>query len=131
MDGFDYDQGFDVEEFLDESQELEEARLEDALEEVNKQLERRKELHEETVCELESKLEWYIDRLERLYKQSRGRGGRRERLKSKIEGFYEDIREENLRNWRDRQELERQRRELLQSLDEVSNSFLADRDLSL
>ena len=85
---------------------------------IEEQLERRDEVHEEIVDELESKLDWYKDRLESLYKQSRGRNGEREQLKQRISSFYRQLREEKQQHWRGRQELEQERRDLLRELNE-------------
>lgn len=121
MDYFDYNDfsDFDVEAFLEESQEREKQRLESELEEIERQLEERDQLHGEIVEELESKLDWYLERLERMYKQMRGSSGERERLKGKISSFYTRIQEEKQQHWQDKQELEHEKRQLLQSIDEL------------
>ena len=51
---------------------------------MEEQLEQRVEVHEEIVDELESKLDWYKERLESLYNQRRGRNSKREQLKQQI-----------------------------------------------
>jgi hypothetical protein len=48
---------FDIESFLEESQELEQQRLEEELERIDQQLEQRGEIYNEVTAELESKLE--------------------------------------------------------------------------
>ena len=132
MDYFDYsedsgdpfDQGagsweLDVEEFLEQSQQQERQKLEAELQRIGRQLDRRGELHEEAVGELESKLDWYSDRLEQLHNQFSGKHGEREKLKDRIQEFYAELRREKRNNWRDRQELEQGRREILRELNEV------------
>jgi len=123
---FDYNEfsELDIESFLERSQDREGQRLESQLEEIERQLEERSQLHDEIVGELESKLEWYIDRLERLYRQGRGRDSDREDLKSKIEDFYREIRQERQSAWREKQDLEKERRQLLHDLDELEESVL-------
>ena len=117
-------QGFDVANFLERSQESERQRLEEELERINRQLEERDRIHREVLDELESKLDWYTDRLETLYKQSREKNGKREKLKTQIEEFYREIREEKQSHWRDRQELEKRRRELIRELEETEEPIL-------
>jgi len=117
-------QGFDVADFLERSQENERQRLEEELERINRQLEERDRIHREVLDEPESKLDWYTDRLETLYKQSREKNGKREKLKTQIEEFYREIREEKQSHWRDRQELEKKRRELIRELEETEEPIL-------
>lgn len=55
MDGFNYDSGFEIDEFLEQSQEEQRQRLETELERIENQLEQRDKVHEEIIDELESK----------------------------------------------------------------------------
>ncbi|ERH00197.1 MAG: hypothetical protein J07HQX50_01357 [Haloquadratum sp. J07HQX50] len=64
---------WDVEELLERSQERERFRLEAELQQVEVLLREREDIHEESVEELESKLEWYVERLELEYKRSKNR----------------------------------------------------------
>lgn len=124
MDYFDYlepeTQSFDIEEFLEQSQEDQQKRLEEELERIQEQLEQRDRIHEEIIEELESKRDWYINRLELLYK--RNQHGKRKELKQRIEGFYQRIREENRSHWQDRQNLEQERRKLFRQLEQISSA---------
>ena len=106
---------FDVEQFLEAEQENQRQRLEDELEKIEEQLEEREEIFEENTVELESKLEWYQERLEKQYKLS----GPVEELKQKIEEFYRLLRREKVENWRDKQELEEERRSLLREIQDL------------
>lgn len=115
-------QDFDVADFLERSQESERQRLEEELKRISRQLEERDRINREVLDELESKLDWYTNRLETLYKQSRGKNGKREKLKMQIEEFYREIREEKQSRWRDRQELEKERRELIRDLDQLEDT---------
>lgn len=118
---------FDVEEMLERSEEAAEQRLEDELERVKNQLEERESVHQDIVDELEGKLEWYQDRLESLYTIGTGkRDGTRERLKYRIERFYALIRDEKREFWRDRQDLERERREVMRELEELDEVSIAE-----
>lgn len=128
---FDYDafdesgeQNLDVEGLLEGFQRREEQRLERELQRIERELEEREELHTELVEELESKLDWYQERLEKLYRQGRGKSGRRGRLKQKIDEFYEELRVEKRQRWRDVQELRREIRRVEKELDEVREESL-------
>ena len=113
-------QGFDVEEFLKSEQRSEEERLEQELQRLESLLEERREIHSETVEELESRVDWYLEKLE---KASRGLGAgdtrEKERLKSKIDEFYSEIRGEKRQQWKDRIELEMEIQEVEKALEEV------------
>ena len=126
MDFSDYNLDFDVEDFLEKSQEKQRERLEQELDRIEDQLEERRQIHEDTIDELESKRDWYIDRLETLYQRNVGKQGERGKLKTRIEELYTAIRTEKRSHWRDRQELERERREVLHSLAELADETLSD-----
>ena len=115
-------QDFGVAHFLEQSQENERQRLKEELERISRQLEERDQIHREVLDELGSKLDWYTGRLEILYKQSRGKNGKRKKLKTQIKEFYREIREEKQSHWRDRQELEKERRELIRDLDQLEDT---------
>ncbi|SDQ40042.1 hypothetical protein [Natronobacterium texcoconense] len=117
---------FDIEEFLDRSHEQERQRLEDELQRIDQELETRTALLDQAVDELESKLQWYVDRLELLYTRSTGKDGERDRLKSRIESFYQDLRDERRTHWRDRQDLLADRRDVRRELDELEETNLLD-----
>lgn len=126
MDYFDYSNtsGFDVDAFLQQSQEREEKRLEEELDRIEQQLERRDSIHDEVIEELESKLDWYIERLEMLYKRRQGKFGERDEMKERIEEFYHEIRGKKQQHWQDRQQLERERRELIREITEAQDTDL-------
>ncbi len=94
--------------------------MEQELKRLESLLEERREIHSETVEELESKIDWY---LEKLGDASRGFGAgdveEEERLKARIDEFYSEIRSEKRQQWRDRIELEMEVREVEQALEEV------------
>ena len=123
MDYFDYSQelteDFDIESFLEESHQQQKQRLNQELEKIDEQLERRELIHQEVLNELESKLDWYTEQLDDLRKRSFGKKERKQRLKQQIQWFYQEIRKEKQQRWRDRQELEKQRRDLLRELNEI------------
>lgn len=120
MDYFDYDRSFDAEEFLRTETDRERDRLGQELARVDELLEERAEIHAENVEEMESKLEWYLDRLERGYRQARGQETISE-LKGKIEELYANLRQERRSQWRDRLELELEKIEVERALQEVDD----------
>ena len=121
---WDYD---DVSEILEASEEAHADRLKEELERIEEQLERRDAIHEETVEELEWKLDRYTSRLDKMYTHGRGkRDGKRERVKDQILDLEERLQEERRKHWRDKQQLEQERRELLHALDEVEDGGLSD-----
>jgi hypothetical protein len=111
--------------FLEESQEREEQRLEQELKRIEEQLEEREAIREQHITELEGKLEWYVDRLEKLYKRASS-PDEIEELKQQITGFYEEIRWERRRAWQDKQELEEKRREILRELTELDDDAILE-----
>lgn len=117
---------FDIQDFLNRSQETEKQRIEHELERIAAQLEHRDQIFEETVDELESKRDWYRDRLDKLYRQSWGKLQEKQRLKDRIEAFYRELRTEKRSHWHDRQQLEQERRELLREFDDVTTDWLQD-----
>jgi len=126
VDFSEYNLDFDVEDFLEHSREKQRERLEQELERIEEQLEERSQIHRDAINELESKRDWYIDRLETLYQRGVGKQGKREKLKTRIEELYTAIRTEKQSHWQDRQELERERREVLHSLAELADETLSD-----
>jgi len=107
---------FDVERFLEKSEQREQELLEEELERINDLLEERRSIHEEAVTDLESKLDWYIERLEDLYR--RGLDKNKDELKQRIKEFYRELREQKRKHWLDRQELEQEQREMEKELQE-------------
>lgn len=116
----------DIESFLNESQERSRELLEKELERIREELESRDRIHRENMDELESKLDWYLDRLKTAYDTFNGAGEDIDELKEKIEVLYKDIRHEKRNRWRDRQELERERRELLKEIEELEEDWISD-----
>lgn len=130
MGYFDYDLGssddFDIERFLQESQKQERERISEDLERIEEQLSSRKDVHQTVLDELESKLDWYLDRLEKVEKRSFGETEEEKRLKTQIKEFYREIRNERRQHWSDCQKLEQERRERLRELEEAGSDLLSD-----
>lgn len=127
MDPFEYNpDGPDIEDLLEQSVENERERLESELRQIDQQLADRDELHEQTVDDLEGKLDWYVDRLELLYKRSQGKHGTRDQLKARIESLYEALRTERRAHWRDRQDLLTDRREIQRELDTLETTDILE-----
>jgi chromosome segregation ATPase len=130
VDYFDYESSFtddfDIERFLQESQKQERERISEDLERIEEQLSSRKAIHQTALDELESKLDWYLDRLEKAEKRSFGETEEEKRLKKQIKEFYREIRNEKRQYWSDCQKLEQERRERLQELKETDPGLLND-----
>jgi chromosome segregation ATPase len=122
----DLDLEFDVEDFLREEQESERERLEQELERVEDLLEEREEIHSDSVDELESKLDWYLDRLKDEYNRFSTDIEEVQQLKTKIDEFYSELRREKQQQWRDKIELEMELREVENALEEVEDDSLFD-----
>lgn len=128
-DGHDPDRSWAelVDRFLNESRDQQQARLEDELDRITVQLEDRDALHAEIVEGLEWQIGRYLDRLEQLYRSRTGkRDGERDRLRSRIAACRQDLREERRAHWRDRQELEQERRTLLHELAEIEDTDVSE-----
>lgn len=116
----------DTDAFLETSADTEAEWLEQELERVEQQLEKREELHENIVRRLEWKVDHYTDRLESLYTHGKGKDGTRDRVKDRIHQCYEELREEQRQHWRDRQQLEEERRAILRELDRATDGYLSE-----
>lgn len=107
----------DVDELLQVEQQEEQERLEQEIGRLDELQDERAEIHSENISELESKLKWYVDRLERGYKQVWSRE-RLSCLKTKIEDLYSELRRERRIQWKDRLELELELVEVQRALQE-------------
>jgi DNA repair ATPase RecN len=116
----DLDTGFDVEGFLEKSQKRNKTRLEQQLERIENQLEERDRIFEERRSGIQSKLDQRLEELEAAYRLS----GDVEDVKQEIEELYIALDQVEQENWSDRQELEKERRELIRELDELSDPDL-------
>lgn len=112
---FDHDASWDeVQEWLDRASDQRREWLEQELEQVEEQLERRDELYRETVDQLESRIAKYTKEIKRSYKRSLGgRGEKRQELKEELDQLYTELRKAKRKHWRDRQDLEQERRDIL------------------
>jgi hypothetical protein len=118
-------ESFDIEEFLEQSQRREKTRLETEIERIDQELDERKQIHDQAIDELESKLDWYIERVKNLRKRGAQKSDR-EKLKSRIDTFYSEIREEKRSHWRDQQQLKEERRKLLKSIEETEDTDIME-----
>jgi len=124
LEQWDYDNVTDI---LEASQDSHTNRLEDELDRIKQQLEQRDEVHDEITDDLEWKLERYKDRLEKMHTHARGKAdGKRERVKDRINELSALLREEQREHWRDKQTLQRERRELIRELDETTERHWLD-----
>lgn len=117
----------DVAALLEQSQQQREERLEQELAQIKRQLAERDQIHHELVEELERKIERYTDRLDHLYTIGKGRlDGTRDDLKDRIVAFYEQLRDEHREHWRDRQALERERRDVRRTMAELDDDVWSE-----
>jgi predicted phage-related endonuclease len=107
---------------LEQSQEAEEERLRQELERIEHQLSRREDLREQAVDDLRSKLDWYLERLELVYRRPGSQKEKQERLKQQVQELYRQIRMEKRSAWKDVQELEREHRRLHSELSELEDT---------
>jgi DNA repair exonuclease SbcCD ATPase subunit len=114
---------FDVERFLRQEQGEERRRLEKDLERIEDLLEEREDIHSENVDELQSKLDWYVERLEQEYRSFGLDRETLDHLKSKIEQLYSELRREKRQQWRDKIELEKERREIERTIEEIEDEY--------
>jgi DNA repair exonuclease SbcCD ATPase subunit len=112
---------FDVERFLRQEQGEERRRLEKDLERIEDLLEERENIHAENIGELQSKLDWYVERLEQEYRTFGLDKETLEHLKSKVEQLYSELRREKRQQWRDKIELEKERREIERAIEEIED----------
>ncbi|MDG5761351.1 hypothetical protein QA600_18635 [Natronococcus sp. A-GB1] len=116
-----------VAQLLERSQSRETDRVDAELDRIDQQLARRDRIHTEIVDELEWEIERYTAQLERLYRSTIGtQHGERTAIKDRLVRLQQDRREEQRRHWRDRQELERERRDLLRDLAAIEDEDLSE-----
>jgi hypothetical protein len=116
-----------INRFLERTQHEHRERLGDELDRIADQLDERDEIHEEIVDELEWTIERYTDQLKHLYNTGTGKqDGEREWLKDRLTTVQEKLRTEHREHWRDRQELERERRNILRELAELDDEDLSE-----
>ena len=113
-------QDYDTRELIETSQQNHGQRLEEELDRIREQLERRDEVHDEITDDLEWKLDRYKERLEKMHTHARGKAdGERERVKDRINELSTLLREEQRKHWQDKQTLQRERRELLHEIEGI------------
>lgn len=132
MDYFEYgddvnallEDDWDWRQLLDQSVEAELEILEEELRRVEERIGEREQVHHEIVKELDSEVELYRDKLIQLYKPFPRKEPERNRLKDRIDEFYQEIRTEKRALWRDMRELERDRRKLLSEIAHIEDTNL-------
>lgn len=129
VDDFDYGPGYtavDIEELLERSRESERKQLEAELSSIDQQLQSREDLRDQIIDDVESKLDWYVERLDLLQQRSQGKHGEREQVKARIESLYESLRTERRAHWCDRQTLLSDRRDARRELRALEQTDLLD-----
>lgn len=118
---------WDIDRLLTQAQEDERHRVEAQLREINEQLHDRSTLHEELTQELERELERYEERLQQLIAQFASQD-RKARQKARIRDLIQELQQERRQDWRDRQELLAERRDLCRELDELTEELVPKPD---
>lgn len=109
----------DIKKRLEENREQEIQLLQQQLEEVEQQLENRRQIYREKVTELKSSID---SQSQRLKKAKRGSSPEEWRVRDRLDRLYRELREEKSQYWQDIQDLEREKRELEKELDELRGS---------
>jgi DNA repair exonuclease SbcCD ATPase subunit len=115
----------DIHELLTRTRDATKERLERELERIKGELDERETIHHSIVEDLKGKVDWYVNQLQALYTGfSVVDEDRSDRLKQEIRSFYQKLRDEQRDHWRDRQRLERERRDLIHQLEELDDDAL-------
>lgn len=129
MGGFDYldpagdDSWEEINKLLERSTQGQRERLERELDRIYRQLEQRDELYEEAVERIELQIKRYAKKLRQMYgRPFGGNPEKRQSLREELADLYGELRVEHRHHWRDRQELEQERRAVLRRLEEVADS---------
>lgn len=101
----------EITELLQEAHEQERERVAQELERLNEQLHERTAIHTDLIQELESDIERYEEALQEIF-TLHGNRERVEPLKARIRELKQERRTEQRQQWRDRQELLADRREI-------------------
>jgi L-lactate utilization protein LutB len=116
----DTDEWAEIAAFLEETRQHQVDRLRTKLGRIEEQIERRYEVFEQTRGELRDRIRQPAKTLERLYGMpSTGPEQEKEALKEELARLYSRLAEERTRCWQDLQQLEEQKRAVLEELDAV------------
>jgi chromosome segregation ATPase len=116
-----------VKQFLERSEESQRRRLVNRLGRIETEIDKRREVYQETVETIENRVETYSKRLKQLYGlPSTGPDEKKEDLKRELSRLYDNLRSERSDAWRDVQRLEQQKREVQEELEELENSSLSE-----
>jgi hypothetical protein len=111
----------DIEQLLQKSQTGERQRLEKKLQEIDRNLEKRHSIHGDIISDLDHRIEEYEEEL-RVQKRQLHGPTETDRLEELISELKERRQEKRLEHWRDIQELEHERRQLLFELEELEET---------
>ncbi len=116
--------GPELEALLTESHEQEQNRIETELTQVETRLQHRTEIHDQTIAELKTAIQEEQDRLERLQRPSIPID-RLTDQKRRVRELEQQLQEAKRTHWRDRDQLERERRHLHRELRELTETDLS------
>ncbi|MDZ7688601.1 MAG: hypothetical protein U5J64_07765 [Halobacteriales archaeon] len=111
----------DIERLLQKSQTGERQRLEKKLQEIDRHLEKRRSIHGDIINDLDHRIEEYEEELRVQKRQFHG-PTETDRLEELLSELKEKRQERRLEHWRDIQELEQERRQLLFELEELEDA---------
>jgi hypothetical protein len=121
-----------IRDVLEDSREHEAQRLTDHLEQIERQLDTRKDVHRERIDRLEAAVDEYVDELRwELRRPFGGNTEAREEAQERLAQLYDQIGEVRRRFWNDRQQLLEERRRVvaqLRGLESVDLSQLLQGD---
>jgi len=117
----------DIAGFLEDTREQHIDRLRAKLGRIETQIEQRYQVFEQTRSEIEDRIRKPAATLERLYGlPSTGPEQRKEELKEELSWLYSRLAETRRRCWQDIQQLEEQKRAVLEELDAVQDESLEE-----
>ncbi|MFB1064812.1 hypothetical protein [Natrinema sp. H-ect4] len=109
----------DIDGFLEQSIRNEKERLEQQLEQIYRQLDERKEIHEEKIESIEAEIRRQKDRLESA---NRAPGNDDVKIRNRLQVLYQEKWEAKESVWQDKQDLLEEKRDLVQELQELDES---------
>jgi chromosome segregation ATPase len=123
----DPDDWAEIASFLDETRQQQLDRLRAKLGRIEQQIDDRYQVFEQTRSEIEDRIRKPAATLERLYGlPSTGPEQRKEELKEELSRLYSRLAETRRRCWQDIQQLEEQKRAVLEELDAVQDESLEE-----
>ena len=116
----------EIKAFLEQSEEQQKERLAKQLILIGRQLEERKEIREKTTEDIQRQIERCTSTLRQIYQGPfGGNSEERETVTDELADLYAELREVYRQYWDDRQTLEKERREIIQQMEELDDESLS------